>query len=710
MRALTTAILLFMTPMVFSCNSGESNTTEQSATTDNPLFAPSTLPLQAPAFDKIKETHFKPAIEKGMSEQLAEWEAIANNTEAPSFDNTFIALEKSGSLLGRTMLTLAVYNSANTNDYLQQLEEETSPKIAAHSDAMYLNNKLFQRVAQLHEKRTTLNLDPESIRLIENYYIAFVKAGANLSEADKTTLKKINEEEASLTTKFSNQLLKATKDGGVYFNDKDALAGLSSNDLDAAAEAAKVAKKSNQWLIELQNTTQQPVFQSLSNRESRSKIFDASWNRTEKGDANDTRKIVLRLAQLRAEKAALLGFDNYAAWNLQDQMAKTPAAVKNFFNTLIPAAAAKAKLEAKDIEAVIAQEGGSFSLAPYDWDYYADKVKKAKYNVDENTIKPYFSLDSVLKNGVFYAANQLFGITFKERKDIPVYHKDVKVYEVIDQDGSTLALFYTDFFKRDNKIGGAWMSNFVEQSTLLGTKPVIYNVCNYTKPAEGQPALISFDDVTTTFHEFGHAIHGIFAKQKYARLSGTNVPRDFVEFPSQFFENWALYPSILKNYAKHYKTGETIPDSLIAKIKAASTFNQGYAITEVLAAADLDLHWHTINAKNLPTDVDAFEKEALIKSKLDISYVPPRYRSSFFAHIWGGGYAAGYYAYLWTEMLDHDAFQWFEENGGLTRENGQRYRDMILSKGNSMDCDEMYKAFRGKAPVIDPMLKKRGLK
>jgi len=485
---------------------------------------------------------------------------------------------------------------------------------------------------------------------------------------------------------------------------------LSQGDLDAAAQSAKESKLEGKWMFPLQNTTQQPLLQSLSNRETRRKLFEASWNRAEQGDANDTRKLISRMAQLRAEKAALLGFPDYAAWKLQDQMAGTPAAVASFFAKLIPAATAKARAEAKDIQALINEQKDTFSLQAYDWDFYADQVRKAKYNLDENEIKPYFVLDSVLKNGVFYAATQLYGITFKERKDIPVYHKDVRVYELFEENGTAIGLFYCDYFKRDSKNGGAWMDNMVRQSKLLGTKPVVFNVCNFTKPADGQPALISFDDVTTMFHEFGHALHGFFADQQYPSLSGSATARDFVEFPSQFNEHWALYPSVLKNYAKHYKTNEAIPDVLVAKIKNAGTFNQGYAITEVLAAANLDMQWHTIKPGTAEQDVDKFETEALQKVNLNLSYVPSRYRSSIFQHIWGGGYSAGYYAYLWTEMLDHDAYSWFEENGGMSRANGKRFRDMILSRGNTIEYGKMFRDFRGHDPRIEPMLKNRGLK
>lgn len=707
MKRIPILFSIAMASIISSCNNKETATDRKDG--DNPLLHASTLPYQAPEFDKIENGDFQPAIEQGMKEQQAEMQKIADNPEAPTFENTLVAMEKSGQLLNRVYLTFNVLTGANTNDMLQKVQEAMAPKLAAHQDAIYLNDKLFKRVDAIFQKRNELNLDPESLRLVEYYHQQFEIAGANLSEENKAKLKKLNEEDATLSTKFTNQLLAAAKKGALVVSDKQELAGLSQGDLDAAAQNAKENKLTGKWMFPLQNTTQQPLLQSLSNRETRRKLFEASWNRAEQGDANDTRKLVSRMAQLRAEKAALLGFPNYAAWKLQDQMAKTPAAVESFFAKLIPAATAKARAEAKDIQALIHEQKDTFSLQAYDWDFYADQVRKAKYNLDENEIKPYFVLDSVLKNGVFYAATQLYGITFKERKDIPVYHKDVRVYELFEENGTAIGLFYCDYFKRDSKNGGAWMDNMVRQSKLLGTKPVVFNVCNFTKPADGQPALVSFDDVTTMFHEFGHALHGFFADQQYPSLSGSATARDFVEFPSQFNEHWALYPSVLKNYAKHYKTNETIPDELVAKIKNAGTFNQGYAITEVLAAANLDMQWHTIKPGTPEQDVDKFETAALQKVHLDLSYVPSRYRTSIFQHIWGGGYSAGYYAYLWTEMLDHDAYSWFEENGGLSRVNGKRFRDMILSRGNTEDYGKMFKAFRGHDPVIEPMLKNRGL-
>jgi peptidyl-dipeptidase Dcp len=709
-RYFFTFSFLAMASVLFSCSGNGSNDAGKSNAASNPFFQASNLPYQAPPFDKIKDSDYVPALEEGMKQQLAEVQQIADNTDAPTFENTLVAMEKTGALLNRVSMVFNAVTGANTNDYLQKIQEAVAPKLAAHQDAIYMNEKLFKRIEAINQQKSKLNLDTESARLVDYYYQEFVLNGAQLPDDKKSQMKKLNEEEALLSAKFSNMLLAGAKKSSLAVSDKNELAGLSQGEIDAAAKAASDAKMDGKWLLPLQNTTQQPALQSLTNRATREKLFAASWNRNELSDSNDTRQIVLRLTKIRADKAALLGFADYATWKLQDQMAKTPQAVESFFNQLIPAATAKARGEAQDLQNVIKLEKDTFALQPYDWNFYAEKIRKQKYNLDESEVKQYFVLDSVLQNGVFYAANLLYGITFKERKDIPVYQKDVRVFEVFEENGTPVGLFYCDYFKRDNKSGGAWMDNMVSQSYLLGTKPVIYNVCNFAKPADGQPALISFDDVTTMFHEFGHALHGFFADQKFHSLSGAATPRDFVEFPSQFNEHWALYPSVLTHYAKHYKTQAVIPQTLIDKIKKAATFNQGYALTEIISAADLDMQWHTVKPNAAPTDVDKFEKEALQKTGLNLSEVPPRYRSTYFLHIWANGYAAGYYAYLWTEMLDDDAYSWFEENGGLTRANGQRFRNMVLSRGNTEDFNVLFKNFRGHNPDINPMLKKRGLK
>jgi peptidyl-dipeptidase Dcp len=690
-----------------SCNNNKNTTAaESSDSTSNPFFQKSTLDYQAPDFTKIKDADFKPAMEKGIDEQMKEIDIIANDTAVPTFDNTLVSLEKSGDLLHRVSNVFDLLTGANTNPTLQGVQEEMAPKLAALNDAIFLNKKLFVKVNAINDGLSSSKLDPESKKLVEYYYQKFVMAGSKLSDAQQDSLKKINGQLATLSAQFTNQLLAAAKGGALVLDNKEALAGLSDEAIKAAGNNPDHKGK---FVISLQNTTQQPPLKSLTNRDTRKKLFENSYNRAEKGDANDTRKTILDIANLRAIRARILGFDTYAAWNLQDQMAKTPAAVQKFLDGLIPAATAKAKAEAAEIQSVIDQQKGGFKLEAYDWNFYAEQVRKAKYDLDDNEVKPYFELNKVLQNGVFYAATQLYGITFKERKDLPVYQEDVRVFELFDKDKKSFGLFYCDYFKRDNKSGGAWMSNIVNQSTLLGTNPVIYNVCNFTKPAAGQPALISYDDVTTMFHEFGHALHGFFASQKYPSISGTSVARDFVEFPSQFNEHWAMEPTVFKNYAVHYKTGEVMPQVLVDKIKKAATFNQGYALTELLAAADLDQQWHTISATNKVTDVDKFETNALIKTRLNLNEVPPRYRSTYFLHIWGNGYASSYYAYLWTEMLDDDAYTWFEENGGMTRANGQRFRDMILSRGNTEDYNKMFADFRGHAPDITPMLKNRGL-
>ena len=674
-----------------------------------PFDAPSALPLHAPQFDQIKDADFRPAMEEAMTRERAEIEAIANDPAAPTFKNTILAMERSGRMLDRVTSVFFALAGANTNDTLEKLEAEEAPKLSAIQDGIYLNPKLFARVRAIHEAREHLGLDPQSVQLIKVTYDAFVHAGATLSSADRTKLTAINATLATLSTAFQQKLLAATKAGGLVADSEGALSGLTPTELAVASSAAKARGLDGKWVIPLQNTTQQPALQSLSVRATRQALFDRSWTRTEKGDANDTRATVLEIASLRAKKAALLGYSDFASYKLEDQMAKTPAAVEAFVRQLVGPTRARAAVEAADIQAQIDKDGSGFKLAPWDWERYSDEVRKAKYDLNDDEIKPYFELYNVLENGVFYAANQLYGVTFKERRDLPVYQPDVKVFEVVDKDGKTLGLIYFDYFKRDNKQGGAWMGNFVQQSKLLGDKPVVYNVANLTKPAPGQPALISFDDVTTMFHEFGHGLHGLFADETYASISGTNVARDFVEFPSQFNEHWALDPKVLAHYAHHYKTGAPMPSELVAKVKRAAKFNKGYDMGETIAAAELDMRWHELPVGAAPTDVDAFEAAALAKTGTDFPNVPPRYRSSYFAHIWASGYAAGYYAYLWTQMLADDSFAWFTAHGGLTRENGQRFRDLILSRGHAGDYGPMFRAFYGKDPDIGPMLQSRGL-
>ncbi|PZP45566.1 MAG: dipeptidyl carboxypeptidase II, partial [Pseudopedobacter saltans] len=600
-------------------------------------------------------------------------------------------------------------SNANTNDVLQKIEEDVAPKLAAQHDAIFLNDALFQRVKRLYEHKTQLDLDKESARLLEFYYEKFLLAGANLSNDKKEELKQLNEKEALLMTQFNTKLISAAKKTFVLVDDEVKLEGLGSDDVHLAKEAATKAGNDGKFLLGITNTTQQPILAKLSNRNVRQQLFEKSWNRTSLNDDNDTRGIVLKLAKIRAQKAHLLGFENFAEWSLQDQMAKKSENVQAFLKQLVEPAKAKAKEEAETIQALINSQKDSFELATYDWNFYAEQVRKEKYDLQESEITPYLELENVLEKGVFYAAEKLYGITFKKSNDFPVYHPDVRVYELFEEDGSVLGLFYFDPFKRDNKSGGAWMENIVTQSHLLQQKPVIYNVCNYTKPIEGQVCLLSYDDVSTLFHEFGHAMHGFFADQQYPSLSGTSVARDFVELPSQMNEHWALEDSVLRNYAVHYQTGEVIPQTLIDKIKKTTTFNQGYALTELLASSQLDMQWHTISVDNTIESVDAFETAALERTGLQVAQVPPRYRSSYFQHIWGNGYCAGYYAYQWAEMLDNDVFAWFEQNGGLTRKNGQAYRDKILSKGNTEDYNEMFYSLTGRKPNIEPMLKHRGL-
>lgn len=676
---------------------------------ENPFFTVSRLPYHAPPFDRIEDEHFQPAIEEGMRRELAEIEAIATAGEPPTFANTIEALERSGALLNRTLQVFSAVVQANTNDTLQQVQKEMAPKLAAHRDAIYLNEALFERVDTLYEQRADLDLSAEQQRLLGEIHTDFVRAGAQLPEADKETLKALNQEESTLTTEFQNRLLEGTKAAAVVVGDVALLEGMSETEIDAAAQAAEARGLEDKWLLALQNTTQQPALDSLADRELRAKLLAASEHRTDQPGPYDTRELIQRLVEIRANQARLLGFPTYADYVLVERMAKTPENAIELLTDIVPAATAKARAEAARMQAIIEARGGDFELAAHDWGYYAEQVRRAEYDLDESQIKPYFEMNRVLEDGVFYAANRLYGLTFEERNDLPVYHPDVRVFEVFDADGEPLALFYADYFKRDNKSGGAWMSAFVSQSGLLETRPVIYNVTNFTKPAPGQPALLTYDNVETMFHEFGHALHGMFSEVEYPSLAGTNVPRDFVEFPSQFNEHWALEPAVLANYAKHHETGEPMPQSLVEKIQNSRTFNQGYDTTEYLAAALVDMAWHTLPSDAPRQNVATFEDAALERFNVDLDAVPPRYHSTYFAHVFEGGYAAGYYSYLWSEVLDHDAYYWFVDHGGLTRENGQRFREMILSQGNTEDPAAMYRDFAGHEPSVEPLLIERGL-
>lgn len=710
MKNISSVLLISALAFNYSCTTMKTNDIKQempvpdASLSSNPFMKKSKLQYEAPEFDKIKNEHFKPAFEFGLKQHDAEILKIANNSEAATFENTIVALEKSGEVLKRTVITFSNLTSANTNPTLQALDEEYAPIFAAHSDKMFLNENLYKRIKSITEN----GLDSESKRLLQFYKQNFEIAGANLSAADKEKLKQVNQELASLSTQYSNKLLEARKQGGVFFSDAKELDGLSTDEIEAAASDAKNAGQTGKYLLALQNTTQQPLLQNLKNRATREKLFKASWQRAEKGDANDTRETIEKLAKLRLKKAQILGKKSFSEWKLQDQMAKNPEAAVKLMNQIATPAVETARREAKDIQDLIDQQKGGFKVEPWDWNFYAEQVRKAKFDLDENQIKPYFEITTVLEKGVFFAAEKFYGLTFKKRTDLPVYHPDVVTYEVFDHDGKSIAIYYLDFYTRDSKSGGAWMSNYVEQSYLLGTKPVIVNCYNYQKPAPGKPSLISYDDVSTIFHEFGHSIHGMFASQKYPSLSGTSVPRDFVEFPSQINEHWALDPVVLKNYAIHYETKQPIPQALVDKIKKASTFNQGYMTTELVSAAALDMDWHSVTSESQLLPVLDFEKQSLANHGFTLATVPPRYHTPYFAHIWGGGYSAGYYAYLWSETLDNDAWEWIKNNGGLTRENGDRFRKHILSVGNSVDLNQAFRDFTGHDPDIKPLLRNRG--
>ncbi|MDU1873778.1 peptidyl-dipeptidase Dcp [Citrobacter sp.] len=675
----------------------------------NPFLCHSTLPYQAPQFDRIEMHHYRPAFDEGVRQKREEIAAIVQNPQVPDFANTLLALEQSGALLTRVTNVFFAMTAAHTNDELQRLDEAFSAELAGLANDIYLDGALFARVDAVWQRRHTLGLDRESLRLVEVIHQRFVLAGARLNEADKAGLKALNTESATLTSQFNQRLLAANKSGALVVDDARHLDGLSAEEIAVAAEAAKEKGLESRWVIPLLNTTQQPVLAVLRDRQIREELFTQAWTRAEHDDDDDTRAIIQRLVDIRMQQAKLLGFANYAAWKIADQMAKTPEAALAFMRGIVPAARQRALDEQAEIQKVIDQQQGQFSVRAWDWAFYAEQVRREKYALDEAQLKPYFALDTVLNEGVFWTANQLFGIKFVERFDIPVYHPDVRVWEIFDHDGAGLALFYGDFFARESKSGGAWMGNFVEQSELNETRPVIYNVCNYQKPATGKPALLLWDDVITLFHEFGHTLHGLFATQRYATLSGTNTPRDFVEFPSQINEHWASHPQVFARFARHVETGEHMPQALRDKMQRASLFNKGYDMTELLSASLLDMHWHSLETNASSYSVDQFEQQALAAEDLDLQAVPPRYRSSYFAHIFGGGYAAGYYAYLWTQMLADDGYQWFVEQGGLTRENGQKFREAILSRGNSTDLGELYRQWSGRDPRMEPMLEHRGL-
>jgi peptidyl-dipeptidase Dcp len=684
---------------------------------DNPFARESTLPYQLPPFDKIRNEHFGPALDAGMAEQRAEIEAIAQNPAAPTFENTITAMEKSGQLLTRVNATFGNLSASYTNPALEKLQTEMSPKLSAHNDAIFLNAALFARVQKLYETRASLGLDPESLRLLERYHTTFVRAGAQLSDADKKRLSQLNERLSALTTQFRQTVLKGVNAAAVLVENRAELDGLSEEQIAVAAKAAEDAGKKGKYLITLLNTTGQPPLAQLKNRAVRERIYRASVGRGWGGEF-DTTKLISEIVKLRAERAALMGYPTHAAYVIEDETALTPQAATDMLRKLAPPAVANARREAADIQKLIdaqAQKSGAqpFEVQPWDWDFYAEQVRQAKYSFDEAQVRPYFEMNRVLVDGVLYAATQLHGITFKERKDLPVYQEDVRVFEVFDADGSPLALFLVDWYARSNKRGGAWMNTFVDQSRLLGTRPVVVNNLNIPKPPAGQPTLLTFDEVNTAFHEFGHALHGLFSDVQYPQFSGTSVPRDFVEYPSQYNEMWATEPRVLANYARHYQTGAQMPQALMDKVLAARKFNQGYATTEYLAAALLDQAWHQLAPGKTPSadQVDDFEAEALRKAGVDFHAVPPRYRSTYFSHVFASpiGYSAGYYAYIWSEVLARDTEHWFNTNGGLKRANGERLRKLVLSRGFSVDALTMFREFYGKAPDIGPLLEARGL-
>ena len=675
----------------------------------NPFAKVSTLPFHYPAFDKIKNEHFKPAFEAGMRAQLREIDGIANAKAAPTFENTIVALERSGQLLARVSTTFSNLQGANTNDALDEIDREMSPKLAAHHDAIFMNDKLWQRVKAIYDKRDTLKLDAESTHLVERYHRDFVRAGANLSAGDKAKLKGYNGEIASLQSNFTQNVLKEANASALVVDSRAELAGLPDAEIDAAAAEAKKRGLDGKYVIALANTTIQAPMASMSNRTTREKLLAASLARGSHGGEFDSRALVLRLVKLRAEKAALLGYPTFAAYSLEEETAKTPEAVNKLLGDVIKPAEANARGEAAEIQKVIDAEKGGFQVGPQDWAYYTDKVRAAKYAFDESQLKPYFELNNVVLKGVFYAANKEYGISFKERHDLPVYDPDVRVFDVFDADGKQLAIFIMDYYARPNKQGGAWMNEYVTQSSLLGNHPVVANHLNIPKPAAGQPTLLTFDEVTTAFHEFGHALHGMFSNVKYPTFGGANTSRDFVEYPSQLNEMWATWPEVLANYAKHYQTGAPMPSALLDKVTAAKKFNMGFITTEYTAAAILDQRWHQLAPGQVPADVVSFEAQALKDAGADFAPVPPRYRTTYFSHAFSGGYSAGYYAYLWSEKLAADTTEWFKENGGLLRKNGDYFRKTLLSRGGSADELDLFRNFRGRDAKIEPLLERRGL-
>ena len=683
----------------------------RAADTPNPLLEPSPLPFGYPAFDSVRDSHYAPAFSQGMAEHLREVEAIANNPSEPTFENTLVALERSGQLLGRVQRLFFNLVGAHGNDALRAVEKEMAPKLAAHSDAIRLNPALFARVDRLHARLDQLGLDPESRRLLDRTHRDFVRSGARLGETEKTRLKALNAEIATLQTSFAQNVLKETNASAVVVDRREDLAGLTPAEITSAAAAAKAAGQEGKFALRLINTSGQPPLGSLENRAVRERLHQSSLARGSRGGEFDNRAVITRLARLRAERAALLGYPNHAAYQLEEQTAGNVTAVNKLLSDLAPAAVANARREAADMQRLLEREQPGAALAAWDWDFYAEKVRRERYAFDEAQLKPYLEMDRVLRDGVFFAATRLFGITFRERRDLPVYEPTVRVFDVFEANGTPLAIFLADLYARPSKRGGAWMNSYVDQSGLLGTRPVVANQMNIPRPPDGEPTLLTFDEVNTLFHEFGHALHGMFSAVRYPRFAGTRVPRDFVEFPSQVNEMWMTWPEVLRHYARHYRTGEPMPKELVEKVLAARKFNQGFATTEYLAASLLDQAWHQLDVRQVPAAEGALEFEAttLRRAGVDFAPVPPRYRSTYFSHIFTSGYSAGYYSYLWSEVLDADTVEWFKANGGLTRENGDRFRRMLLSRGGSTDAMELYRGFRGGDPDVKHLLERRGL-
>jgi peptidyl-dipeptidase Dcp len=680
------------------------------SSTPNPFYSPSTLPLQYPPFDQITTDHYLPAFERGMTEHLEEIAAIVNQAEDPTFANTLIPLERSGQLLNRASNVFYAMSSAHTNDAIDAIEVEIAPRLSAHYDQILLDAGLFTRISDLHARRNSLGLDAESLRLVEETYKEFIRAGAQLDVEQKERLRAINGELAELATSFSQNVLDEVNAMAIVVDTREELAGLSDAQIQAAADEAESRDMPGKFVIPLVNTSGQPPLASLENRALRQRIQETSVSRGHRGGEYDNLEILSRTVRLRAERAQLLGFNSHADYVLQNQTAQTVAAVSQRLSELTPPAIANARAEAADLQAMIDAEGGDFELAAWDWDFYAGKVRQERYNFDASQLRPYFEVDNVLQNGVFYAANQIFGLTFEERFDLPVYQDDVRVFEVFDADGSTLSFFILDPFARSSKRGGAWMNAYVSQSTLMNRQPVVANHLNILKPPPGEPSLMTFDNVTTLFHEFGHALHGMFSDVTYPSFAGTRVPRDFVEYPSQVNEMWADWPQVLENYAVHIETGEPMPQDLLDRVLEAQKFNQGFATSEYLMSSIADMALHQLGPDEVPAadEIMAFERQALEEAGAYMEAIPPRYHLTYFSHIMGG-YSAGYYSYIWSEVLDADTVKWFEENGGMTRDNGEYFRDTLLSKGGSVEAMELYENFRGREPDVTPLLERRGL-